>query len=131
MERVDDAMDYLYRSLKICQDNNIGYGEGLTLASLGDGYLALGKPADAHSAWQRAHDILAEIGATEAQAVRERLANLALPARDCAGGSGTRRTSLVAGGGSPGRLVWGMADRSPGPPVKYQRHLVHILLCLP
>jgi DNA-binding SARP family transcriptional activator len=79
MERVDDAMDYLHRSLKICQDNNVGYGEGLTLASLGDGYLALGKPADAQAAWRRAHDILAEIGATEAAAVRERLANLVLP----------------------------------------------------
>jgi tetratricopeptide (TPR) repeat protein len=79
MERVDDAMDYLHRSLKICQDNNIGYGQGLTLASLGDGYLALGKPADAHAAWRQAHDILAEIGATEAPAVRERLATLALP----------------------------------------------------
>ena len=75
MERVDDAMDYLYRSLKICQDNNVGYGEGLALASLGDGYLALGKAADAHAAWRRAHDILAEIGATEAPAVRDRLAN--------------------------------------------------------
>jgi hypothetical protein len=59
MERVDDAMDYLYRSLEICQGNNVGYGEGLTLASLGDGYLAQGKPADAHAAWRRAHDILA------------------------------------------------------------------------
>ena len=78
MERVDDAMDYLDRSLKICRDNNVGYGEGLALASLGDGYLALGKPADAHAAWRRAHDILAEIGATEASAVRDRLANLAL-----------------------------------------------------
>ena len=79
MERVDDAMDYLYRSLKICQDNNVGYGEGLTLASLGDGYLAQGKAADAHAAWRRAQDILTEIGATEASAVRERLANLTLP----------------------------------------------------
>ena len=78
MERVDDAVDYLDRSLKICRDNNVGYGEGLALASLGDGYLALGKPADAHAAWRRAHDILAEIGATEASAVRDRLANLAL-----------------------------------------------------
>jgi tetratricopeptide (TPR) repeat protein len=81
MERVDDAMDYLYRSLRICQDNNVGYGQGLTLASLGDAYLALGKPADAHTAWRQAHDILAEIGATEAPAIRERLTNLTLPAQ--------------------------------------------------
>jgi len=94
MERVDDAMDYLYRSLRICQDNNVGYGEGLTLASLGDGYLALGKPADAHAAWRQAYDILAEIGATEASAVRERLTNLTLPAQ-----AHVRSASQAVGGG--------------------------------
>jgi tetratricopeptide (TPR) repeat protein len=94
MERVDDAMDYLYRSLRICQDNNVGYGEGLTLASLGDGYLALGKPADAHVAWRQAYDILAEIGATEASAVRERLTNLTLPAQ-----AHVRSASQAVGGG--------------------------------
>jgi tetratricopeptide (TPR) repeat protein len=96
MERVDDAMGYLYRSLKICQDNKVGYGEGLTLASLGDGYLALGKPADPHAAWRRAHDILAEIGRTAAERARARVPDPRLPQPDRSAGRGRRTARRAA-----------------------------------
>jgi tetratricopeptide (TPR) repeat protein len=74
MGRVQDAMDYLGRGLKICQDNHVRYGEGVTLTSIGDGYLALGKHSDALQAWQRADEILTGLGAPAAEEARRRLA---------------------------------------------------------
>lgn len=72
MGRPSEAMDYLQRALKICQDSNLSYGEGMTLASLGDCYQATGKRADALAAWQRAYDILSDLGVPEASEVRDR-----------------------------------------------------------
>lgn len=74
MGRPRDAMDYLQRALKICQDSDLSYGEGVTLASLGDGYQALGKHADARAAWRRAYEIFSELGVPEASAAADRLA---------------------------------------------------------
>jgi DNA-binding SARP family transcriptional activator/Tfp pilus assembly protein PilF len=73
MERTVEGMEYLERGLRLCQDNELRYGEGMTLTSLGDGYLALGEPQRAREAWLRALEILTDIGAPEATAVSERL----------------------------------------------------------
>jgi DNA-binding SARP family transcriptional activator len=73
MGRVHDAMDYLGRGLKICEDNHVRYGKGVTLTSIGDGHLALGEHADALQAWQRAYEILTDLGAPEAEEARRRL----------------------------------------------------------
>ena len=73
MGRVHDAMDYLGRSLKICQDSHVRYGEGLALTSLGDAHQALGNHAGARRDWQQAYEILAELGAPEAEEARRRL----------------------------------------------------------
>jgi DNA-binding SARP family transcriptional activator/Flp pilus assembly protein TadD len=74
MGRVQDAMDHLGRGLRICQDNHARYGEGVTLMSIGDGHQALGKQAEARQAWQRAQEILADLGVSEADDARHRLA---------------------------------------------------------
>lgn len=74
MGRVADAMDYLARGLRICEDNHVRFGEGLTLISIGDGHQTLGNRADARLAWQRAHEILADVGAPEAEEARRRMA---------------------------------------------------------
>ena len=59
-------MEYLKQALEISTSNGMRYGEGMTLASLGDGRLALGQPDQARDAWQRAHPLLASLGAPEA-----------------------------------------------------------------
>lgn len=75
MGRTQQAMDHLRQSLSICQETRLRYGEGMTLASLGDGYQSLGRAEDALQAWREAYDILTEVGAPEAAAVRVRLAH--------------------------------------------------------
>lgn len=73
MGRTHEAMGYLRECQKICHDNDLSYGEGMTLTSLGDGYRALGLIAEATQAWEDAHRILSGLGATEDAKVRERL----------------------------------------------------------
>jgi DNA-binding SARP family transcriptional activator len=74
MERPVKAMEHLEQALRMSQDNDLRYGEGMTLTSLGDAYLALGKPELAREAWLQAREILTEVGAPEAAAASERLA---------------------------------------------------------
>jgi tetratricopeptide (TPR) repeat protein len=71
--RTGEAMEHLDRTLILCRDNGMPYGEGMTLASLGDGLRALGKMGEAQARWRQALDVLAGLGAPEAEEVRERL----------------------------------------------------------
>lgn len=71
--RVDEGMRHLEHVLELCRQHNMRYGEGMTLATLGDGHRSLGKLADARQAWQLAYDILSELGDSEASSVRDRL----------------------------------------------------------
>lgn len=73
LARVEEAVEHLERALKISTANGMRYGEGLTLASLGDGLHALGKTAEARTLWQRAYDVLSDLGAAEAEVPLARL----------------------------------------------------------
>jgi DNA-binding SARP family transcriptional activator len=72
-----EGLRHLQQGLTICEDNELPFGAGMTLASLGDGYQALDRTAEARRAWQRAYEILTELGAPEATGVGDRLAGSA------------------------------------------------------
>ena len=78
--RVAEGMEYLEEALVISTSNGMRYGEGMTLASLGDGLLALGRPDRAQDVWQRAHSLLVSLGAPEAPSVLAKI-NAFDPAR--------------------------------------------------
>jgi DNA-binding SARP family transcriptional activator len=72
-----EGMAVLWENLGLCQRNRLRYEEAKTLASLGDGHLALGDTAAAADAWRQAHSILSEVGASEAADVLKRLSSVA------------------------------------------------------
>ena len=71
--RTGEAMEHLQRALIVCRDNGMPYGEGMTLASLGDGLRDLGQMDEARASWREALGILAGLGAPETEQVRKRL----------------------------------------------------------
>ena len=74
--RVAEGMEYLEEALVISTSNGMRYGEGMTLASLGDGPLALGQPGQARDVWQRAHLLLVSLCASEAPSVLAKITAL-------------------------------------------------------
>jgi hypothetical protein len=74
--RVAEGMSYLEEVLVMAASNGMRYGEGMTLASLGDGLLALGQPGRARDLWLRAHLLLVSLGASEAPSVLAKITAL-------------------------------------------------------
>lgn len=73
-----DAIACYQRALELYREFGNRYGEADTLVNMGDSHLAMGDREAAHEAFRRALQIRVELGLPDADAVRARLAGLAV-----------------------------------------------------
>jgi tetratricopeptide (TPR) repeat protein len=63
-------------AIELYRETSDQHNEADTLASLGETYLAAGRPGDAHAAWLQALGILDQLGHPDAARIRNLIASL-------------------------------------------------------